>query len=197
MAHLWTTGALKVLSQAHRAAKEFRHDYIGPEHILLGLVENTGGAVEILKELKVDPELIREGVERLIPGSRMPTPKSSPTPDKLAAARERYERHGGDFDALVREIAAKAFQRMKSAVGESIPYTPDYTPDAKTVLEKAREEASALGHSHIGTAHLLLGLLRGGDAIAARVLREEHIRLAEVRKIVRALSQPENGQEGQ
>jgi len=108
-----TDRARKAMALARKSARDLRHDFLGPEHILLGSIAvDDGAAARILEELGADADRVRRGIEaRLPPGSG---PASQPR----------------------------------------IPFTPE----AKRVLETALEAASTLGHDHIGTEHLLLGL---------------------------------------
>ncbi|MBF0494821.1 MAG: AAA family ATPase, partial [Candidatus Omnitrophica bacterium] len=121
----FTERARKVILLAKDEAKKFNHDYIGTEHILLGLIkEGEGVAAAVLNSLGLDFDNIREETEKLVQYGAGPT-----TP--------------GD-----------------------IPFTPK----AKKVIELAMDEARNLGHNYIGTEHLLLGLIREGEGIAAQVL---------------------------
>ncbi len=134
-----TERARQVMAFANQEAQRFNHEYIGTEHILLGLVkEGSGKGVDVLKNLKVDPCKVRSETEKLL--------KSGPeqiTPGKLPK-----------------------------------------TPRAKKVIEYAIEEAKALEHKVIGTEHLLLGLLREQDGVAAQVLMNLNLRLEDVREEV-------------
>jgi ATP-dependent Clp protease ATP-binding subunit ClpC len=132
----FTDRARKVMSLARQEAQRFNHDYIGTEHILLGLVqEGSGIAAKVLKNLNVDLRKVRLEVEKLVsPGS--PTVQ----------------------------------------VGQ-----PPFTPRAKRVLELAQEAATQLGSDVIGTEHLLLGLLKENEGIAAQVLVNLGLKLEEVR----------------
>ncbi|MHC4847977.1 MAG: ATP-dependent Clp protease ATP-binding subunit, partial [Planctomycetota bacterium] len=124
-------------------------DYIGTEHILLGLIqEGSGVAADVLKNLDVDLKKIRQEVEKLVShGTTMVTMGQLP-----------------------------------------------FTPRAKKVLELAYEEASNLGHNYIGTEHLLLGLIREQEGIAAQVLQNIKVRLEDVREEVLELLGAEVGQ---
>ncbi len=125
------------MSLGRQEAQRFNHEYIGTEHILLGLVqEGTGIAAKVLKNLDVDPNEIRSEVEKMIP------------------------------------------QGPPSITAQQLPFTPR----AKRVLELAKEEAGNLGHDYIGTEHLLLGLLRESEGVAAQVLESMGLKLDEVRQ---------------
>ncbi len=135
----FTDRARKVMSLARQEAQRFNHEYIGTEHILLGLVqEGSGLAARVLKNLDVDLRKIRTAVEKLIPHGP-PTVQMGQLP---------------------------------------------FTPRAKRVLELAQGEANQLGHDHIGTEHLLLGLLRENEGVAAQVLMNLGLKLEDVREEV-------------
>jgi ATP-dependent Clp protease ATP-binding subunit ClpC len=135
----FTDRARKVMNLAKQEAQRLNHEYIGTEHILLGLVqEGSGVAASVLKNLGVDLKKIRAEIEKIVKGS--PTMVSMTT----------------------------------------LPFTPR----AKKVLELALEEASQLGHNYIGTEHLLLGLIKENEGIAARVLTNLGVKLEEVREEV-------------
>jgi ATP-dependent Clp protease ATP-binding subunit ClpC len=120
------------------AAQEFKHDYIGTEHILLGIVAQDGTvATTALRTLGVDPARVR-----------------------------------GDVAAIVRP-------GTHDETGQ-IPFTPR----GKRALEFSLEEAQEAGHLHIGTGHLLLGLIREGQGIAAQVLGRLELTLDRVRPVV-------------
>src|SRR5688500_6791035 len=117
----------KVIYLAREEAARLQHDYIGTEHLLLGVIrEGEGIAATVLNNLGVDLDHIRQAVENMVSSS------------------------GGTM-----------------TIGE-IPFTPR----AKRVLELAVEEARSLGHNYVGTEHLLLGLIREGGGVAAKVLLE-------------------------
>ena len=121
----FTERVRKVMYLAREEAGRLQHDYIGTEHLLLGVVrEGEGIAATVLHNLGLDLDQIRQAVENMVSGS------------------------GGTL-----------------TIGE-IPFTPR----AKRVLELAVEEARLLGHNYVGTEHLLLGLIREGEGVAARVL---------------------------
>ena len=135
----FTDRAKKVMSLARQEAQKFNHEYIGTEHILLGLVqEGNGVAASVLTKMSVDLENIRREVEKIV--------KSGPS----------------------------------MATMSNLPFTPR----AKKVLELAMEEASQLGHNYIGTEHLLLGLIKENEGIAAQVLLNLRVKLEEVRQQV-------------
>ncbi len=135
----FTDRARKVMNLAKQEATRLNHEYIGTEHILLGLIqEGSGVAASVLKNLGIDLKKIRSEIEKIV--------KGSPTMVTMG----------------------------------SLPFTPR----AKKVLELSLEEASQLGHNYIGTEHLLLGLIKENEGIAARVLTNLGVKLEEVREEV-------------
>ena len=142
----FTDRARKVMQLANQEAQRLKHEYIGTEHILLGLLkEGSGVALQTLTNLTLDPERIVMEVERLI----------------------------------VRGPGA-------GETGKN-----PQTPRAKKVIEYAMEESRNLKHSHVGTEHILLGLLREGEGVAAVILANFGLRVEVVRReIENVLSQP-------
>lgn len=134
----FTERARKVLSLAQEEAVRFNHNYIGTEHLLLGLVrEGDGVAARVLIKMGVELKKVRREVEFII----------------------------GKRDRIV--------------LGEV-----GMTPRAKKVLELAADEARRLSHNYIGTEHILLGLIREGEGIAAGVLEKLGVNLREARQNV-------------
>jgi ATP-dependent Clp protease ATP-binding subunit ClpC len=148
----FTDRAKKVMSFARQEAMKFNHEYIGTEHILLGLVqEGSGVAANVLKHMTVDLEKIRHEVEKIV--------KTGPSMVTMG----------------------------------QLPFTPR----AKKVLELSLEEASQLSHNYIGTEHLLLGLIRENEGIAAQVLMNLGVKLDEVREeVLEFLGASENSGNG-
>ncbi|HKV85632.1 MAG TPA: ATP-dependent Clp protease ATP-binding subunit [Ktedonobacterales bacterium] len=140
----FTERARKVLSLAQEEAQRFNHNYIGTEHLLLGLVrEGDGVAAKVLNNLGVELNKVRSAVEFII----------------------------GRGDRIV--------------LGDI-----GLTPRAKKVIELAVDEARRLNHHYIGTEHLLLGLVREGEGIAAGVLESLGVNLEKVRtQTIQVLSQ--------
>jgi ATP-dependent Clp protease ATP-binding subunit ClpC len=137
----FTDRARKVMQLANQEAQRFNHEYIGTEHILLGLVkEGSGVAANVLKNLDVDLRKIRLEVEKIV--------QTGP---------------GGDQVVLGK-----------------LPHTPR----AKKVIEYSVEEARNLNHNYVGTEHLLLGLLREQEGVAAQVLMNLGLKLEDVREEV-------------
>jgi ATP-dependent Clp protease ATP-binding subunit ClpC len=140
----FTDRARKVLTLAQDEAQRFNHNYIGTEHLLLGLVrEGEGVAARVLENMNVELAKVRTAVEFIIGRGDRP---------------------------VVGEVGL--------------------TPRAKRVIELAIDEARRLGHNYIGTEHLLLGLVREGEGIAAGVLESLGVNLDKVRhEVIRVLSQ--------
>ena len=140
----FTERAKKVLVLAQEEAQRFNHNYIGTEHLLLGLVrEGEGIAAKVLSNLGVELQKVRSAVEFII----------------------------GRGDRMV--------------IGDI-----SLTPRAKKVIELAVEEARRLNHNYIGTEHLLLGLVREGEGIAAGVLESLGVNLEKVRtQVIQVVSQ--------
>jgi ATPases with chaperone activity, ATP-binding subunit len=143
----FTKRARNVLHLAQEEAQRLRHNYIGTEHLLLGLVrEREGLAGKVLISLGLDLEKVREAVDSII---------------------------GRGDRAVFGEIGL--------------------TPRSKKVIEFAVEEARRLNHQYIGTEHILLGLIREGEGVAARVLESFGLSLSEVRvKIIQMLGEQES-----
>src|SRR6059036_1773992 len=135
----FTDRARKVMALAKQEAQRFNHEYIGTEHILLGMVkEGSGVGANVLKNLDVDLRKVCLEVEKLV--------KSGP--DMVTMGK--------------------------------LPQTPR----AKKVIEYAIEEARNLNHNYVGTEHLLLGLLREQEGVAAQVLMNLGLKLEDVREEV-------------
>src|SRR4051812_36211703 len=135
----FTDRARKVMQLANQEAQRFNHEYIGTEHILLGLVkEGSGVAANVLKNLDIDLRKIRLEVEKIVQTG----------PDMVTMGK--------------------------------LPQTPR----AKKVIEYSIEEARNLNHNYVGTEHLLLGLLREQEGVAAQVLMNLGLKLEDVREEV-------------
>src|SRR4030042_1906734 len=133
-----TERARQVVVLAQEEARALKHNYIGPEHILLGLLrEEEGLAARVLESLDITVEEVRAQVARIV----------------------------GQGDEVT--------------TGQ----TP-FTPRAKKVLELALREALSLGHNYIGTEHILLGLVRESEGVAARILNDLEVDADHVRQEV-------------
>ncbi len=136
MMNNFTPRAQQVLALARKEADRFNHNYVGTEHLLLGLIKlGQGVAVNVLQKMGLDMETVRMEIEKQV-GSGHET----------------------------------------KMVG-NIPYTPR----VKKVLALAGKEAKSLNHSYVGTEHILLGLLREGEGVAARVLKSLEVDIERTR----------------
>lgn len=132
----FTPRAQQVLALARKEADRFNHNYVGTEHLLLGLIKlGQGVAVSVLERLGLDLDTVRIEVEK--------------------------------------EVGTGPDSKITGSVA--------YTPRVKKVLALANKEAKSLNHSYVGTEHLLLGLLREGEGIAARVLQRLDIDIQSTR----------------
>ncbi|MGH9181101.1 MAG: ATP-dependent Clp protease ATP-binding subunit, partial [Acidimicrobiales bacterium] len=147
----FTDRARRVLVLAQEEARLLNHNFIGTEHILLGLIhEGEGVAAKALESLGISLEAVREKVEETI-----------------------------------------------GPAGTSTTGSPPFTPRAKKVLELSLREALQLGHNYIGTEHMLLGLVREGEGVAATVLVNLGADLSRVRQqVIQLLSGYAGGKEG-
>lgn len=135
----FTNRAKQVIKLAKKEAQRLNHNYLGTEHVLLGLLKlGQGVAVNVLRNLNIDFDTVRNEVEKLVG-------------------------YGPEIQVY----------------GE-----PALTGKVKKVFEYANEEAANLNHNYVGTEHLLLGLLRQTDGVAAQVLENLNVNLKEVRKEV-------------
>jgi ATP-dependent Clp protease ATP-binding subunit ClpA len=235
----FTPRAKRVLELSLREVQQLGHNYIGTEHILLGLIrEGDGVAVQVLVKLGADLNRVRRQVIRLLPwpaeGNRtsavsteVPAAEATPLPasggeSRSATGKSAYHEQRAIVLALeearmlnhtyvgtehlllglIHEgdgVAAKALESLGISleavrqrvleiigVGEQAPsgHIP-FTPRAKNVLDLSRREALQLGHNYIGTEHILLGLMREGDGVAAQVLTEFGADLNQIRQQLR------------
>jgi len=137
---------------ANQEAQRFNHDYIGTEHILLGLVkESSGTGAKVLENFGINLIRVRSEVNKLMKSEL--------------------------------EIVT---------MGRRLPLTPR----AKKVIEYAHDEAKNLKHDYVGTEHLLLGLLREQDGVAAQVLMNFNLRLEDLRdEVLKVLGASENNKQ--
>jgi ATP-dependent Clp protease ATP-binding subunit ClpC len=147
----FTPRAQQVLALARKEADRFNHNFLGTEHLLLGLIKlGQGVAVNVLQKMGLDLETVRMEVEK--------------------------------------QVGTGPDQKM---IG-NIPYTPR----VKKVLALASKEAKALNHTYVGTEHILLGLLREGDGVAAKVLKNLDVDIEQARQeILRELDPNFTGEE--
>jgi ATP-dependent Clp protease ATP-binding subunit ClpC len=137
----FTDRARKVMQLANQEAERFNHEYIGTEHMLLGLVkEGSGVAANVLKNLDIDLRKIRLEVEKIV--------QTGPSGEQVVLGKRPH------------------------------------TPRAKKVIEYSIDEARGLNHNYVGSEHLLLGLLREQEGVAAQVLMNLGLKLEDVREEV-------------
>ena len=141
----FTERAQKALIYAQEEARSLGHNYVGTEHLLLGLLrEGEGAAAQVLMSMGVDRDKIREQVEKLV---------------------------------------GKGSFNFTEGFG--------YTPRTKRVMELSFYEARNLGHNYVGTEHLLLSLIREGEGVAARILKDSGVDLQQVREQIYKLLKEE------
>jgi len=163
------------------------HNYIGTEHILLGLIyEGEGIAAKSLESLGISLAGVRSQVVEIIGRGKQVRldPIASEVEDSSAEEREAVP------DPIAIEVEDSSAEEREAASGH-IPFTPR----AKKVLELALREALQLGHNYIGTEHILLGLIREGEGVAAQVLVKLGAELTRVRQQVIELLAAEAGTE--
>src|ERR1700735_167938 len=148
----FTERARQVVVLAQEEARTLKHNYIGTEHILLGLLrEEEGLAARVLESLEITVERVRAQVVRIVGSGEEVTSGQIP-----------------------------------------------FTPRAKKVLELALREALSLGHNYIGTEHILLGLVRENEGVAARILLDFDADSEKIRnEVIRMLSGPGGQRQGQ
>jgi ATP-dependent Clp protease ATP-binding subunit ClpC len=141
----FTERSRQVVVLAQDEARALKHNYIGTEHLLLGLLrEDEGLAARVLESLDITVEEVRAQVERVV---------------------------GRGDEPLTGQIP--------------------FTPRAKKVLELALREALVLGHNYIGTEHILLGIIRENEGVAARILLDFNADPEKVRDaVIRIVSEP-------
>ncbi len=231
----FTPRAKRVLELSLEEARQLGHNYIGTEHLLLGLIgEGTGVGARVLENLGVDLSKVRTQVIRMLGETAEVSAGSSRAQGRnqtltfevfgsnltqmaikvMMLAQEEARRLGHNFVGteqillgLIGEgtgVAAKVLKSMgvnlkdarievEKIIGRGSGFVAveiPFTPRAKRVLELSLEEARQLGHNYIGTEHLLLGLIREGEGVAARVLENLGVDLSKVRtQVIRMLGE--------
>ena len=133
----FTPRAQQVVALARKEADRFNHNFLGTEHLLLGLIKlGQGVAVNVLQKMGLDLKTVRMEVE----------------------------------------------ERVGTGPNQKIIGNIPYTPRVKKVLDLAKREAKNLNHTYIGTEHILLGLLREGDGVAAQILRSHDVDIERTRQ---------------
>ena len=169
----FTDRARQVLAAAQQEATGLRHDFLGTEHILLGLLQGEGVAARVLRAEGIDADEVRRAVaERIGTGPSVPLGDAEALAaigidlDQVRAAVEESFGEGALDRRLVPTGGPGRRKRVRRLGG------PAFAPRAKKVLELSLREALALGHHYIGTEHLLLGVVREGRGVAAELLAE-------------------------
>ena len=144
----FTERAQKALLYAQEEARNMGHNYVGTEHLLLGLLREEGGAAaKVLTSLGMEMQKMREYIVSLV--------------------------GKGNF-------------KFNEGFG--------YTPRTKRVMELSFYEARNLGHNYVGTEHLLLALIREGEGVAARILKDAKIDLEKIRELIMKMLQEQGGE---
>src|SRR5690554_3614029 len=147
----FTERAQKALLYAQEEARNIGHNYVGTEHLLLGLLREEGGAAaKVLADLGMEIDKMREYIVRLV---------------------------------------GKGNYNFSEGFG--------YTPRTKRVMELSFYEARNLGHNYVGTEHLLLALIREGEGVAARIMKDAGVDLAKIRALIMEILQEEGGENHQ
>ncbi len=195
----FTDRARECVVQAQVEAGELRHGYIGTEHLLLGILrEGTGVGARVLNHLGIDVGKARAEVVALIGQGPLETDENDAEAlraigiDVEEVRRRIEETFGpGALDRRVRPRWRRLGRGRCAPISGHIPFTPR----AKKVLELSLREAVALGHNYIGTEHILLGLVREREGIAAQLLQNRGAGDREIRQLV-AKEIGEKGQPG-
>ncbi len=201
----FTERARRVLSLAQEEAQRFQHNYIGTEHLLLGLVrEGDGIAAKVLSNLGVELYRVRNAVEfiigrgdRIVLGEIGLTPRAKKVIELAVDEARRLSHHyigtehlllglvreGSGIAAGVLESLGVNLEKVRTQTIQVLSQsgaaqmmeaaaisTPSQTEAVKKVLSLAQEESQFYQHDYVGTEHLLLGLVREGDGVAAKVL---------------------------
>ena len=186
----FTQAAREVVLGAQEQARQLKHPYIGTEHLLLALLDPAAGApAAVLRDAGVDATAVRQAIQQLVP-----PPRPALTDEDAEALRTigidlqavlaRLE------DTLGAEVLAagasaprrRGFLRRRGLSGRPVGGRVPFTGRAKKVLELSLREAIALKHDYIGSEHILLGLIREGEGLAARVLADAGVDLSALRR---------------
>jgi ATP-dependent Clp protease ATP-binding subunit ClpA len=188
----FTTEGRAVVVLAREEAQRLRHGYVGTEHLLLGLLdEGSGVAYTVLTGAGLDRQRVRADVERIVGTGRWSIAGGTDQLGEddaealqaigidLSTVRAKLEElfGPGALDPPRPAPRRGLLRRRAEAVTSRMPFTPR----AKKVLELSLREAVRLQHNYLGPEHLLLGLLREGRGLAARILTEAGVTLDELR----------------
>jgi ATP-dependent Clp protease ATP-binding subunit ClpA len=188
----FTDQARAVIVRAQEESRRLRHPYIGTEHLLLGLLDpSTGATATVLADAGVTREAVRDGIQRALGHGRPPL--TAEDAEALKSIGIDVERVLARLEETLGAAALapcpeprRSFFRRRRTTGGHIPLTAR----SKKVLELSLREALALKSRHIGSEHILLGLVREGNGLAATVLVEQGVDLDALRAAtLRALDQ--------
>jgi ATP-dependent Clp protease ATP-binding subunit ClpA len=182
----FTAAARSVVLLARQEARELNHPCVGTEHLLLAMLdESSGGAATLLRDAGITRKRVLAGINRFVP----PTPQALDDGDA-----EALQAIGIDLDAVrakVEEIfgpgalrppgAARPAPRRGFLRRKEVSRSGPFAARTKKVLELSLREAIALHHNFIGSEHILLGLLREGEGLAARILADAGVDFARLR----------------
>ncbi|MBX6357895.1 MAG: Clp protease [Micromonosporaceae bacterium] len=188
MLERFTTQARTVVMRAREERRQLRHPHIGTEHLLLAMLsEDAGIAYDVLREAGVDAAAVRAEVQRLV------GPAPAMLSEEDAAALRTI---GIDLDAVLARVEETfgpdaldpppPAPPARGLLGRRRRSAGRLTPRARKVLELALREALRLKHNYIGTEHILLGLIREGEGLAAKILFESGVDLADLRRATEA-----------
>ncbi len=173
----FTDRARQVVHGAVETSKQMGHRHVGTEHLLLGMLAGDGGVARtVLDNAGVRAAEVKVGIEHYLGQDAEALESIGIDLDAVKAKLE--ETFGpGALDELSRPPKRGGWWRRRDSGGRS-----PFTPRAKKVLELSLREAIALKHNYIGTEHLLLGLLREGNGLGAKILADAGLDFAELRQ---------------
>jgi ATP-dependent Clp protease ATP-binding subunit ClpA len=174
----FTDRARRVLVDAQESAIGLGHEYLGCEHILIGLTNGDGVSARVLGDLGVTADRVRAAIVEQF-GER---------PQPVVSEAEALAVLGIDLEEVR--------QRLEASFGEGAlpdrdPLRPPFTPRAKALLDRSLSEALRLGHGYIGTEHLLLAVFGGEDNVARQLLASWGITKDALRERVLVLAAPD------
>jgi ATP-dependent Clp protease ATP-binding subunit ClpA len=172
----FTREARRVVVRAQEEALVLGHNYLGTEHLLLGMFGEDTVAVHALASLNVHRQAVVEAVREII--GECPELAPRPDPEALASV-------GIDLDEVRRSVEASfGAGALEGTCAWTRGRGRRFTPRAKKVLQLSLREAIALGHRYLGPEHVLLGMIREGEGVAAEIIRRRAGSLEIVRQAV-------------
>jgi ATP-dependent Clp protease ATP-binding subunit ClpA len=183
----FTDPARQAVRRAQDEARALKHRFIGTEHLLLGMLDPSGGvAYTVLTGAGVTHDGVRAAiVEKLGQGALGDADAEAlrAIGIDLPAVRAKLEEvfGPGALDPPHEEPRRGLLRRRRAPARPPSSGHIPFVPRSKKVLELALRESLALGHNYIGTEHMLLGLIREGEGLAAQILSESGVSLAELR----------------